>query len=71
MKILKGTKLIVNDSRKGVFSAIATEDFDTDQEWYPLVLDEDTPVLGLSNKWYKGDEIPCRKGIAVVKIKEV
>ena len=64
MRIEKGKRLIVRDRRKGRFEAEALRDFDTEDEFYPV-----TPlqkVVGLTNEWEYGDEIPCRKGIAYI-----
>lgn len=69
MIIKKGTRLIVLDRRKGQYVAEALRDFDTEKdEFYPV-----TPlktVVGMVNTWDHGDEIPCRKGIATIKVKE-
>lgn len=68
MKIKKGTKVIVNDSRKGRYTGIAIEDFDTESEWYPIATLE--YVRGLTTDWEVGDEIPCRKGLAKLSVCE-
>ncbi len=68
MIIKKGTRLFVNDRRKGKYEAEALLDFDTDDEWYHV-----TPihhVMGLTRDWEYGEEIPCRKGLATIKVKE-
>lgn len=68
MKISEGTKLAVNDKRRGSYFAIANSDFDTNDEWYDILLDQ--PYLnGLSNTWIKGENIPARKGIAEIYIR--
>jgi hypothetical protein len=67
VKIKKGQKLLVKDSRKGTFFGKASKAFDTDKdEWYSVVVDQDEPVYDLSKVWKKGEEIPCRKGLARV-----
>lgn len=67
MKIKKGDKLTVVCSRKGTYKAVATEAFDTlKDEWYAVALDQDEPVRGLSQDWLRGDDVPCRKGMATV-----
>lgn len=65
MKILKGTKLRVTHRRQGTFLAIADKDFDIDDEWYPVILDQDY-LQGLSTYWCKGECVPCRKGLVEV-----
>jgi hypothetical protein len=71
MKILKGTILIVNDSRKGYYEGIAYDDFDTEDEWYRVQLHQDKSIRGCSQGkvWYSGEEISARKGIAKVHVK--
>ena len=67
MKIKKGQKLTVIDSRKGTYNGVAKEDFDTDDEWYSVAVDQDESICGLNNEWFKGDSIPCRNGLATIK----
>jgi len=68
MKITKGTLLKVTHSRKGTFKAIATEDFDTEEEtWYPIAVAEQR-VAGLSEDWYEGEKIPCRNTLSTMKV---
>lgn len=63
MEIKKDEKLLVNDSRKGIYIVIAKENFNTEEtEWFPVILFS-TEVKGLSKTWYKGEEIPCRKSL--------
>lgn len=62
MIIKKETKLKISDNRKGVYYAIANNDFDTEDEWYDVRLDQDY-LDGMSITWYRGDKIPARKGI--------
>ena len=68
MKIKKGTKLLIRDKRKGNFLAIANADFDTDDEWYSVALDQDY-LEGAANDWVRGEEVPARKGISGVEIR--
>ena len=68
MKIEKGQTVSVNDLRKGKFKAIALEDFDTDNdEWYPLIVGKGEYVKGLNTFWEEGDDIPSKRGIAVIE----
>lgn len=63
MKIKKDEKLLIDDSRKGIYIVVADRDFDTEEEeWFPVVLFS-TFVNGLNTSWYKGDKIPCRKSL--------
>lgn len=62
----KGDRVLVQDSRKGKFKGIVAEDFNSHDEWYPIILDQDC-LNGLTNIWIKGDRIPCRKGLSVVE----
>lgn len=68
MIIRKGTLLEVNHSRSGKWIGRAMRKFDTKEEWYPIELAQKTPVEGMSNTWYEGDEMPCRKSLCTVKI---
>ena len=69
MFIKKGQKLVINDSRKGTFNAVATKDFDTDiEEFYPVACSE--LVVGLTRVWKTGDEIPARKSLCNVSLAE-
>lgn len=73
MRIKKGQKLRVNCSRKGAYDAVALEAFDTEKdEWYQVAVDQDEAISGASNGqyWFKGDEIPCRKGHARITIRK-
>ena len=58
MKIKENTELIIRHNRKGLFRAIAEKDFDTDDEWYPILTLE--PVEGKANEWDIGERIPCK-----------
>jgi hypothetical protein len=69
MKIKAGDKLRVNCQRKGVYDAVAATDFDTEtDEWYPVNLDQETPLKGINgrDKWFQGDDVPCRNGHATI-----
>ncbi|MGP1602039.1 hypothetical protein [Treponema sp.] len=69
MTIKKNT-LVEVCSRHGTFHANAIEDFDTDNEWYPLVLSDDF-LEGASKTWFRGEKIPCRKSfVKYIKTKE-
>jgi len=66
MKITKGTILNIKSVRKGDFEGIASEDFDTNDEWYHVKVNQKESISGLSTIWHYGDEIPCRKGIEYI-----
>ena len=71
MKIQKGQLVKVHDCRKGNYIGIAAADFNTvTDEWYPVNLAQDKHVNGLQGgpKWFKGEDIPCRRGQAEVSI---
>ena len=71
MKIKKGTKLLITHFRKGRFKGIALNDFDTNDEFYPIVLNQDYKV-GISLDWEQGEKIPCRgKFCTLEEIKEI
>lgn len=44
----------------------AISNFDTEDEWWPIVVDQDRPVRGISGVWMRGDEIPARKGLTTL-----
>jgi hypothetical protein len=70
VKVKKGEKLVIVDSRKGTYHAVATSNFDTEKDnWYDVAVDQDEPIYGIGsgNVWRKGDGIPCRNGQAQVK----
>lgn len=70
MKILKGTIVEVNSSRRGIFEGIALKDFDTEtDEFYPIALHQEKMIRGMNNEWENGEEIPCRKTLCTIKIK--
>lgn len=60
---------MVKDRRKGSFKAVAIRDFDTEaDEFYPIATEEF--VSGMSTDWEPGEEIPARRGISTVEIRE-
>lgn len=70
MKIKKGQKLRVLDSRKGNYDAIATADFDTEKdEWYSVKLDQER-IDGLNTSWFKGESVPCRMGLSRIELRD-
>lgn len=70
MIIKKGEKIVINSCRKGIFLAEAYEDFDTEiTEFYPVITCE--TVKGFSTVWYKGEKIPCRRGMSKILRKEM
>ena len=69
MKVKKGTKLLVNHSRKGKFKGVATKDFDTEKdEWFSIAVIKGEEVHGLSSAWIEGEEVPCRKDLCIVTV---
>ena len=71
MLIKKGTKIVVKHPRSGTWNGIAWKDFDTEKdEFYPVNLDQEEVVHGLNTDWYNGDEIPARKGLCEVIIRD-
>lgn len=68
MVITKGTRLKVKHSRKGVFTATAAQDFKTEDEWYPVVLDQENDLRGLNNTWVPGENVPCRASLCTVEV---
>ena len=54
MTIKKNTLVKVGHTRHGVFNAKAFKNFNTDDEWYPLVL-TDSLSEGMSTIWIKDD----------------
>ena len=69
MNIKKGTKLYVNHSRKGKFYAYAEKDFNTNDEWFPIILSEKSFVQGMNptTNWRSGERIPCRSSLCTLK----
>lgn len=67
MKFKKGDRVIVRSSRRGNYNGIALKDFDTvEDEWYPIALCDEV-VEGLSTEWVEGEEMPCRRGLNLVR----
>lgn len=70
MKVKAGEQVRVVRSRKNPmpYLAKATKDFDTEaDEWWPLILDQDEPVFGITRGWGRGDELSPRRGIDVIE----
>ena len=64
----KGDKVIVIDNRKGTYKGTVEKDFDTvTDEWYSISLRQDY-LEGMSTYWEKGDHVPCRRGLAIVRL---
>lgn len=70
MKIKRGTKLQINSCRKGSFKAIAEEDFDTNDTFYPVSIASGEIVEGLNHVWEAGDMIPCRGSFCEIEVLE-
>ena len=68
MKIKKGTLVTVKHSRSGTWVGKAYEDFDTEDEWYSLVLESPEEVRGWSTTWIKGEKMPARKGLCTLEV---
>jgi hypothetical protein len=63
MDVKQGQILSINHSRHGRFKAQATRDFNTDENWYPVIVADGEMVKGWSKDWHEGDSIPCRKSL--------
>jgi len=71
MLIKQGQRVRVKKQISGMtFYAIATEDFDTNDNVYHLKLDQDEQVSGLrrDQMWKKGDVIPTCKANATITL---
>ena len=71
MKIQKGQFVKVHDCRKGNYIGIASADFDTEaDDFFSVSLAQDKPINGLQGrpKWFKGEDIPCRRGQSEVTV---
>ena len=68
MKIKKGTLVKVKHSRSGTWTGKAYEDFDTEDEWYSLILENPERVEGLNTVWVKGDKMPARKSLCEIEV---
>ena len=67
MKVKKDSILKIRHTRKGLFDAKATEDFDTEtDEWYPV--QAITFVEGLSTDYEPGESVPCKSSFCHVTI---
>lgn len=74
MQIQKGDLLNIQHTRKGFFKAVATRDFDTDEEeFYPVVVAPSTYVRGVSSNIFPpGCDIPCKRSLVkMILIEEV
>ena len=59
----------VKHARKGIFKAIAREDFDPSiADWYPLILAHKQEVSGRVRVWVEGDKLPCRASLCSIKL---
>ena len=68
MKIEKGTLVKVSHSRKGEFTGIATDDFDTeDVGFYPIALAENKAVMGMDTEWFPGENVPCKSTLCTIE----
>ena len=61
MHVNKGARIRVDHDSKGVFLAVAERDFDTGDDYYPVLLDQDR----LENRqtgsvWHRGENVPLR-----------
>lgn len=68
MHIKEGTRLKVYHNVKGEFIAEADRDFDTTDEFYPLVVLQ--PVTGRNNKFKKGQTMVVRSNLCTVRVEE-
>ena len=70
MEIKKGTRLEIRHSRKGIFTAVATADFDSEkEEFYPVaVAIGEVDGFQTSGKWQTGENIPCRASFCTFKV---
>lgn len=70
MFIAKDTRMVLINKRASEstrkYIGKATKDFDTEDEWWPIVVDQDKPVFGISAVWVKGEEIPARKQLTTL-----
>jgi len=71
MLIKQATLLKVEHDRKGTFTGIAMEDFDTENvEFYPIALAQQEEINGVKTpgKWQQGDIIPCRNTLCTLEV---
>lgn len=70
MFIAKGTRMVLINKRASEstreYIGKATRDFDTENDWWPIIVDQDRPVFGVSTVWLDGDEIPARKQLTML-----
>ncbi len=70
MFIAKDTRMVLINKRASEstreYIGKAIRDFDTEDEWWPIVVDQDRPIYGISRVWGRGDEIPARKGLTTL-----
>lgn len=71
MNYKKGDLLLIEHCRKGNFFGRAKRDFNTDEEFYPIISDEIRSIDGLNNSWENGEEIPCRKSLCRISKCEI
>jgi len=74
MVIKKDTLVRVDHQRKGRFVGITTADIDLDNppEFYPIAYAQEEPLDGVikKGKWYKGDSVPCRVSMCLIRVIE-
>lgn len=69
MIIKKGTLLKVEHKRKGSFTGIAIEDFDTEkEEFYPIAVAQEKIVRGMAEDWERGEKISCRAEFCKIEL---
>lgn len=67
MKVTKDSILEIKHDRKGQFTAIATNDFDTEKDtFYPVKTT--ACVEGMVNEWDVGESIPCRGSLCSITV---
>jgi len=70
MFIAKDTRMALINKRASEstreYIGKAIRDFDTEDEWWPIVVDQDNLICGISRVWGRGDEIPARKGLTTL-----
>lgn len=65
MLIKKGQMVEIHHKRKGVFIAVAKNDFESEKEdySYPVVVAPGAVVSGLASEWLEGEAIPCNSNL--------
>lgn len=70
MFIAKDTRMVLINKRASrdtkEYIGKAIRDFDTEDDWWPIVVDQDRPIYGISGVWGRGDEIPARNGLTTL-----